>query len=270
MAAYVLASPRGIRRRGSPGSPAVLLDLRFRAWWRSAFTGGRSAAGIGTGAVWRSAADNALEIALTFALCRFECGAGGVDAAGVEHGSFAGRVGCRQVHAVFAHAGDELRERRFGCGGAEAGSASEVAATAFLQRFLELRGTHSGGRLEPTAAAAAQQPSASPAARRTFAGWRGQRDPLFCQAGSQCREPARSSALWAFRRLRAGRRSAGAGARGARRAACGASARRQRGGGAEHCQRYGWPDSAAVCGFREATWVHELCHFLVLMVFGLV
>lgn len=208
----------------------LTVGFRFRAWWRTAaFTGRRSAATAGRGAACWSAANRALQIALTLALRRFECGAAGVKSFGVEHGPFPGCVGCRQADTVFAHAGDELREPRFGCRAVGSAGAWEVAAPAFFQRFLVLSATNSFGELESTGAARRSSLSGAPRpGRRTIRRWRGERDALFLQAGSQRRESAASRSLCAFRRC------GGASGRGAGRAGCGASARRQGEADAEH------------------------------------
>jgi hypothetical protein len=207
----------------------LTVGFRSRAWWRTAaFTGRRSAATAGRGAARWSAANRALQIALTLALRRFECGAAGVKSFGVEHRSVAGRVGRRQVDTVFTHAGDELCERGFGCCAVEAGGASEVTAPAFLERFLILRAADTLRELESTRTARRACLSGGPCSGRwAIRRWRGERDALFLQAGSQRRESAASRSLCAFRRC------VGARVRGARRAGCGASARRQHEGDAK-------------------------------------
>src|ERR1017187_1774152 len=232
----------------------LTVGFRFRAWWRTAaFTGRRSAATAGRGAACWSAANRALQIALTLAPRRFECGAAGVKSFGVEHGPFPGCVGCRQADTVFAHAGDELREPRFRCRAIGAGCSGEVAGPAFLQRFLVLRSAYSLRELESTRAA--RRPSLSCGPRpggRTSYRWRGQRDALFLQAGSQRRESVGCWCLCAFRRC------VGVRVRGARRAASGAAARRQRTAGAENREHQDWPDAAAGRLLRGGTWVHDL------------
>ena len=174
--------------------------FRFRAWRRAApFTGRRSAAPAGRAAAWRSAANRASKIAPTLALGRLECNAAGVNSFGVEHRSVTGRVGRRQSDTVFTHADDELCKRRFGCCAVEAPGACEATAPAFPKCFLILRAADALRKLEsPCPARRACLPGGTRTGRWTICRWRGQRDPLFREAGSQRGEAARSGSLCAF------------------------------------------------------------------------
>jgi hypothetical protein len=188
---------------------------------------------------------------LTFGRGGLECSARGVDVLGVEYRPIARGVGRGQLDTVFTHAGDELRERGFACRAAEA-----AAASAFLQRFLELRAAYSlrereSGTSTAKRAALAGGPGTG---RRTIPRRRRQCDSLFGQARSHGRESSPAGCLSAFRRC-AGARGRSARGGGARRAA-GASACRQSEAAAEHRQRCQRPEPTDGCGFGEAGWVH--------------
>ena len=103
----------------------------------SCAAGGRCSAAGSTGCRSTAACatpERRAQVALALDLGRFELGAARVDAFGVEHGAVARGVRGGHVHAVFAQAGRELRERRL-----EGGAFEARATTASDRRSCRRR-----------------------------------------------------------------------------------------------------------------------------------